>query len=192
MNWPKTRGVSHFPGSHRVHRNHGNQSTIFYLYGCQPKNRGGVYPPKWIPILVQHPYDFRCCCLSPVMEWSYVYHVSWILWGVSFNAIGLVSCLEIENQGSSWDVPRSPRTPSWEIPQYKPYSSWVYMGKLSPRIPRLNTINTMGTLLGVHLIVPWEKPPLNIPTITKTWPLEPPSPYWCIWMWDAQAHELQL
>ena len=37
---------------------------------------------------------------------------------------------------------------------YKPYSSWVFMGKLSPRIPRLNTINTMGTLLGVHPIVP--------------------------------------
>ena len=30
------------------------------------------------------------------------------------------------------------------------------MGKLSPRIPRLNTINTMGpTLLGVYPIVPW-------------------------------------
>ena len=29
----------------------------------------------------------------------------------------------------------------WEIPNYKPYSSWEFMGKLSPRILRLNTIN---------------------------------------------------
>ena len=34
-------------------------------------------------------------------------------------------------------------------------TTWVSMGKLSPRIPRLNTINTMGTLLRVHPIVPW-------------------------------------
>ena len=26
---------------------------------------------------------------------------------------------------------------------YKPYITWVFMGKLSPRIPRLNTIKTM-------------------------------------------------
>ncbi len=31
---------------------------------------------------------------------------------------------------------------------------WVFMGKLSPKIPRLNTINIIGTLLGVHPIVP--------------------------------------
>ena len=41
----------------------------------------------------------------------------------------------------------------WEIPNYKPYSSWVFMGKLSPRIPRLNTINKYHgstRTLGVH------------------------------------------
>ncbi len=38
---------------------------------------------------------------------------------------------------------------------YKPYNTWVFMGNLSPRFPRLNTINTMGPkLLGVHPIVP--------------------------------------
>ena len=35
-----------------------------------------------------------------------------------------------------------------------PYNTWVFMGKLSSRIPRSNTINFMGTLLGVHPIVP--------------------------------------
>ena len=42
--------------------------------------------------------------------------------------------------------PRSQRGPPWENPLYKPYITWIFMGKLSPRIPRLNTINTMGTL----------------------------------------------
>ena len=55
------------------------------------------------------------------------------------------------------EVPlRAQRTPSWEIPNYKPYITWVFMGKLSPRIPRLNTINTwqpLGPLLKVKLLV---------------------------------------
>ena len=45
------------------------------------------------------------------------------------------------------DVPRAQRTPSWEIPINKPYSTWIFMDKLSPRIPRLNTINTMVLLM---------------------------------------------
>ncbi len=53
--------------------------------------------------------------------------------------------------GDSWMYPYQ-CTPSWEIPIYALYMQWVFMGNLSPRIPRLNTINTMGTLL--HPIVP--------------------------------------
>ena len=41
------------------------------------------------------------------------------------------------------DIPRAQRTPSWEIPVNKPYNTWIFMDKLSARIPRLNTINTM-------------------------------------------------
>ena len=41
----------------------------------------------------------------------------------------------------SLDVPL-PTYPYWKS-LYKPYITWVFMGKLSPRIPRLNTINTM-------------------------------------------------
>ena len=37
---------------------------------------------------------------------------------------------------------------------YKPYITWVFMGKLCPRIPRLNTINNHGYTVGVHQIVP--------------------------------------
>ena len=49
----------------------------------------------------------------------------------------------------------------------KPYITWVFMGKLSPRIPRLNTINAMGTLLGVHpLSLEWEEADENI---QNTW-----------------------
>ena len=47
-----------------------------------------------------------------------------------------------------------------------PYKKALYSRYLlvfwSPRIPRLNTINTMGQLLGVHTIVPWWKNPLKI------------------------------
>ena len=51
-----------------------------------------------------------------------------------------------------------PRIPTWapgkwEIPNYKPYSSWVFMGS-NPQESLENTIDTMGTLLGVHPIVP--------------------------------------
>ena len=39
-----------------------------------------------------------------------------------------------------WDVPRSQRTPSWEIPTKNGlYHVGIYGSKLSPRIPRLNT-----------------------------------------------------
>ncbi len=49
---------------------------------------------------------------------------------------------------------------TWEIPWYKPYNMWVFMGKLSPRIPRLNTINTMG-ITNIRdtpiCLVPWNE-----------------------------------
>ena len=51
------------------------------------------------------------------------------------------------------DVPHH-RTPSWEIPVSKPYITWVFMG-YNPQESLENAINTMGTLLGVHPIVPW-------------------------------------
>ena len=51
------------------------------------------------------------------------------------------------------DVPGAQRTPSWEIPAKTPYITWVFMGyNLQESLE--NTINTMGTLLGVHPIVP--------------------------------------
>ena len=46
-------------------------------------------------------------------------------------------------QGIGKDVPRSERTPSWEIPNYKPYITWVFMG-YNPQESLENTINTMG------------------------------------------------
>ena len=56
-------------------------------------------------------------------------------------------------QGIGKDVgPRSQRTPSWEIP--KPYITWVFMGHNPQESPE-NTINTMGTLLGVDPIAPF-------------------------------------
>ena len=53
------------------------------------------------------------------------------------------------------DVPRSQRTLSWEIPINKPYNTWVFTG-YNPQESLENTINTMGTLLGVHPIVPYD------------------------------------
>ncbi len=38
---------------------------------------------------------------------------------------------------------------------YKPYITWVIYGIFHPQESQENTINTMGTLLGVHPIVPW-------------------------------------
>ncbi len=55
-------------------------------------------------------------------------------------------------QGIGKDVPRAQCTRSWEIPPKKTYFSWVFMG-YNPQSLQ-NTINTMGTLLGVHPIVP--------------------------------------
>ena len=40
----------------------------------------------------------------------------------------------------------------WNQSGDKPYSSWVFMG-YNPQESLENTINTMGTLLGVHPIV---------------------------------------
>ncbi len=87
--------------------------------------------------------------------------------------------------------PRSQRgPPSWKIPLYKPYSLWVFMGKLSPRIPRLNTINTMGTLLGVHPSLslhslPWTFTRLEVAlrrvTHTDCAAIPAEAPTWC-WM----------
>ena len=58
------------------------------------------------------------------------------------------------NQGIGKDVPRAQRTTSREIPNYKPYYiTWLFMGCSSQESIE-NTINTMGTLLGVHPIVP--------------------------------------
>ena len=46
-----------------------------------------------------------------------------------------------------------PTYPVMGNPYFEPYITWVYMGH-SPQESLENTINTMGTLLGVHLIVP--------------------------------------
>ena len=43
--------------------------------------------------------------------------------------------------------------PLREIPNYKPYITWVSMG-YNPQESLENTINAMGTLLEVHPIVP--------------------------------------
>ena len=49
-----------------------------------------------------------------------------------------------------------PNVPLWEIPTEAPYSGYLLMGYY-PQEPPVNTINTMGTLLGVHpIIVPWK------------------------------------
>ena len=37
---------------------------------------------------------------------------------------------------------------------YKPYITWVFVG-YNPQESLEKTINAMGTLLGVHPIVPW-------------------------------------
>ena len=53
--------------------------------------------------------------------------------------------------GDSWIYPYPNVGPLWEIP-IDGYL-WVLS---SPRIPREHQLNTMGTLLAVHPIVPWE------------------------------------
>ncbi len=54
----------------------------------------------------------------------------------------------------SWMYPYQ-RTPLWEIAIYKPYSSWIFMGKVIPKNPYVEHNKYHGsTLLGVHPIVP--------------------------------------
>ena len=55
------------------------------------------------------------------------------------------------SQGIGRDVPRSQRGAPMGNP-YTPFS-WVFMG-YNPQESLENTLNTMGTLLGVHPIVP--------------------------------------
>ena len=64
------------------------------------------------------------------------------------NGVGVVP--DVDNiRGVRWMYPRAQRTPSWEIPINKPYNTWVFMG-YNPQESLENTINIMGTLLGVH------------------------------------------
>ncbi len=69
-----------------------------------------------------------------------------------------------QKSGDSWMYPYQ-RTPMG-IPYVSPLW-WVFVGKLSPRIPRPNTIDTMGTLLGLHQIVPWN----NVKGLNLTQPM---------------------
>ena len=62
----------------------------------------------------------------------------------------LLESLEI--QGIGKDVPRAQRGPPMRNPYISPIY-WVFMGH-NPQESLENTINTMGTLLGVHPIVP--------------------------------------
>ena len=60
-------------------------------------------------------------------------------------------------QGIGKDVPRAQRTPENGKSLYKTYKKLVFLGKLSPRIPRLNTINTMvgaAYVRGTPVLVP--------------------------------------
>ena len=59
-------------------------------------------------------------------------------------------CLKLS--GDSWMYP-DPKLPLWEIP--KPYSLWVLMGKLSPRIPREDNKYHGYTIGGTPVLVPW-------------------------------------
>ncbi len=61
-----------------------------------------------------------------------------------------------------------PNVPLWEIPEYKPYIIWVFMG-YNPQESLENTINTKGALLGVHPIAPWN-----------------------LWSWDQENELLQF
>ena len=54
--------------------------------------------------------------------------------------------------GDSWMYP-DPKVPRHGKSLFHPYSSWVFMG-YNPQESLENTINTMGTLFGVHPIVP--------------------------------------
>ena len=58
---------------------------------------------------------------------------------------------------SSWSLmPPDPNVgPLWEIPKKTPYIKWVFGGEKNHQESIENTINTMGTLLGVHPIIPW-------------------------------------
>ena len=57
------------------------------------------------------------------------------------------------HSGDSWMCP-GPNVPRSGKSLHKPDNTWVFMGKLSPRIPRLNTINTM--VVHCYLDVPLE------------------------------------
>ena len=57
------------------------------------------------------------------------------------------------NSRDNWMYPYQ-RTPMGIPYKYKPDNTWAFMG-YNPQESLENTINTMGTLLGVHPIVPW-------------------------------------
>ncbi len=54
--------------------------------------------------------------------------------------LGLPTLVSRDRQGCTPGPTWAPG--KWEIPE-SPIFTWVFMGKLSPRIPRLNTINTV-------------------------------------------------
>ncbi len=106
---------------------------------------------KWNPFLGGHslisgvytgdeklPQLYRDCTHKDPVSWTYQYFTGYEPRG-------------FELSGDSWMYPGPPNVPrhgkSLSISPISIGYLWVVS---SPRIPRLNTINTMGTLLGVH------------------------------------------
>ena len=79
--------------------------------------------------------------------------------GYQMYACIFFSFASFQQSGDSWMYPYQ-RTPSSKYGKslYKPYITRVFMGKLSPRIPRLNTINPMVVHVrerGTPVLIPW-------------------------------------
>ena len=74
---------------------------------------------------------------------------------MAFESVASLRVVGTARKGIGKDAPRSQRGPPENGKSlYKRYSSWVCMG-YNPQESLENTINTMGTLLGVRPIVPW-------------------------------------
>ena len=112
-----------------------------FIFAGQPSKRR-PFPIKTRVIWVSGIYIYR--------KIRYLYIIS-IAQSQKINKYIYIYIISFLVSGYSWMYP-DPNVPRHRKSQnISPYITWVFMGKLSPRIPRLNTINTMGpTLLGVH------------------------------------------
>ena len=150
---PKTSKIQQVDGELVTHKQKQQHIT-----NAKQKNLDSDVP------LVKVLFVFAVFLLFRLIHWSY-FHVSF--WedvvlkqqrGSDQPVLFIPRLQESQNfrgvrQG--WGPP-GPTYPGHGKSLYNPYNTLVFMGKLSPRIPREHNFHTMGTLLGVHPIVPWK------------------------------------